>query len=178
MSQDHELAAGVKACFRKHMLDEFVPRIRQATALLTDVQAWQKPSKHGNSVANLIVHLSGNTRQWILCGIAGKSDHRDRAGEFAATAENESRSIGELLDQLETTVTEACDIVAAMSVDEFLSERDFQGGRYRGTGLSGVLHVLEHFSGHAGQIYAQSKQLSDADLGFFAHLATDPTGKS
>jgi hypothetical protein len=39
--------------------------------------------------------------------------------------------------------------------------------RYRESGLQAVLHVLEHFSGHAGQIYFWTKQVTGQDLKFY-----------
>ena len=59
----------------------------------------------------------------------------------------------------------ACDAVDRVPVDELLAPRTVQG--YRETGLSAVLHVLEHSSGHAGQIYAWTKQAADTDLAFY-----------
>jgi len=170
MNRDRELAKALAACFEKHMLEEYIPRIRKCVGLLSEEQAWRRPSKHGNSVANLLLHLRGNTRQWILSGIGGQPDRRDRDLEFAAGPDAERRTLGEIFDRLEATVTEAVGIVAALGAEDLLAERDFQGGGYHGNGLSGVLHVLEHFSGHAGQIYTQTKQLTELDLGFYADL--------
>lgn len=179
MNRAQELAASLSACFRKHMLEEYLPRIRKCVELLSVEQAWQKPAKHGNSVANLLLHLIGNTTQWILCGLGDQEDMRDRGGEFAAQRDDAQIPLDDVLDRLEATVSAACEIVANLSVAELLAERDFQGGRYRGSGMSGVLHVLEHFSGHAGQIYALTKQLTETDLGFYVHLSeggTEATG--
>ena len=38
---------------------------------------------------------------------------------------------------------------------------------YAETGLSTILHVLEHSSGHAGQIYSWTKQVTGVDLAFY-----------
>ena len=147
------------------MLDEYVPRIRRCVELLGPEEIWKKPSPHGNSVGSLLLHLAGNTRQWILSGIDGAADLRDRDAEFAAT--DSDASPGELMDRLEETVREAVAVVEGMTADDFVREREFQGGRFRGDGAGGVLHVLEHFSGHAGQIYAWTKQLRGVDLKFY-----------
>ncbi len=170
MNSENAIARSLVACFRKHMLDEYLPRIRNCVEMLNREEVWRRPSSHGNSIANLLIHLAGNTRQWILCGLGGESDRRDRDSEFAARAEATQAEPKELMRSLEETVQAAVKVVASLSPEELTQVRDFQGGRYRGDGVSGVVHVLEHFSGHAGQIYAFTKQLKDIDLRFYAHL--------
>ncbi|MHC5064979.1 MAG: DinB family protein [Planctomycetota bacterium] len=166
MNPDQAIAQSLIACFRKHMLEEYLPRIRSCVEMLSADELWRRPSTHGNSIANLLIHLAGNTRQWILCGLGGEEDKRDRSSEFAAEA-GETLA---LMDRLEETVQAAVTVVEGLSAEDLLEDRDFQGGRYRGNGVSGVVHVLEHFSGHAGQIYAFTKQLKDIDLRFYSHL--------
>ena len=53
----------------------------------------------------------------------------------------------------------------AVSDEQMLAPRTIQG--YAESGLSAILHVLEHTSGHAGQIYAWTKQVMDVDLRFY-----------
>ena len=152
--------------FRKRIQEEYLPRIGECVSLLDRDQLWHRPGPHNNSVANLLLHLAGNTRQWIISGIAGESDHRDRDGEFAASAETQSVSGEEMLANLTATVEEAAVIVDGLSPGEFLEVKTFQA-RWEETCLAAVLHVLEHFSGHAGQIYAYTKQTLGIDLGFY-----------
>jgi uncharacterized damage-inducible protein DinB len=73
----------------------------------------------------------------------------------------------ELVDALAATWQQACDVVDGLSVAELLRERVVQR-RYAESGLSAVLHVLEHCSGHAGQVYAWTKQATGQDLRFYA----------
>lgn len=162
MNVGERLAAGIATEFRRRLLGEYVPRIRRCVELLGDRELWRRPGPTCNSVANLLLHLRGNTTQWILHGLGGEPDRRERDAEFAV---REGATGKVLCDALEATATQACAIVAAMTPDELLTERSIQG--YDETGLSVVLHVLEHFSGHAGQIYAWTKQVTDEDLRFY-----------
>jgi hypothetical protein len=157
------LAGAVAREFRLRMLDEYLPRIRRCVRLLTEEEAWRRPSPHGNSVANLLLHLEGNVRQWILCGLGGQPDRRDRPAEFAATPANVAAPAIELLQRLEATVRAAVAVVGRLTPAELLAPQRFQG-RFQTDGIGGVLHVLEHFAGHAGQIYAWTKQLRGIDL--------------
>jgi uncharacterized damage-inducible protein DinB len=164
--RDAAFATGVAAAFRAHLLEEYVPRIGACVARLDAEQLWHRPGPHNNSVANLLLHLEGNTRQWILAGIGGLDDHRDRTGEFAAEAGAGQPSGEELMHRLTTTVQAAVTVVEALPTDQWLAVRRFQD-RWERTCLAGVLHVLEHFSGHAGQIYAYTKQVLGVDLKFW-----------
>jgi uncharacterized damage-inducible protein DinB len=165
-SAAEDLARGVALEFRRRVLEEYVPRIHHCVALLSEEQLWHKPGSHGNSVANLLLHLAGNTRQWILSGVSGQDDGRDRDGEFAAIQEAESPSGEEMMAHLTATVEAAMGVIDGLSPADFLRVKVFQS-RWEHTCLSAVLHVMEHFSGHAGQIYAFTKQTLDVDLKFW-----------
>lgn len=162
-------AAALTSClaaeFRRRMLDEYVPRIRRCTELLSEEQMWTAPGPSSNSVANLLMHLAGNVRQWILCGLGGQRDDRDRPFEFSGTRDQVDLPVSALLGRLEETVRQAVAVVEDLTPHDLMQETLFQQ-RYSETGLGAVVHVIEHFSGHAGQIYAFTKQVTGADLKF------------
>ena len=156
------LAAIVRSEFRRRLVDEQLPRITRCVQLLGQERVWRRPSKNCNSVGNLILHLCGNTTQWILAEFTDLEDRRQRHAEFAAC---EGASVAELSERLQDVYHTACDTVDAVSDEEMLAPRTIQG--YAESGLSAILHVLEHTSGHAGQIYAWTKQVMDVDLRFY-----------
>lgn len=158
-----DLARIVAAEFRRRLLDEHLPRLRRCAELLGDDGLWHRPHAHGNSVGNLLLHLAGNTTQWILANFGAVPDARDRSREFAADGGVTS---AELLARLDGVYRRAVAVVDGLSIEELRRERLVQG-RYRETGLSSVLHVLEHCSGHAYQIYAKTKQALGVDLRFY-----------
>ena len=154
--------AVVRRELRRRLLEEQLPRITRCAELLGDERVWERPSPNTNSVGNLILHLCGNTTQWILAELTALEDQRDRDAEFAARG---GVSVAELCTKLDEVYTAACDAVDAATEAQLLAERTVQG--YPETGLSAVLHVLEHSSGHAGQIYAWTKQATGVDLKFY-----------
>lgn len=159
----------LSAEFRRRMLDEYVPRIRKCTELLTEDQAWIASGPYSNSVANLLMHLAGNVRQWIVCGVGGvggESDQRNRPFEFSGNRDEVNTPISGLMVRLEGTVREAVAIVEGLTVEQWLRRAVFQQ-RYEETIVGAVLHAMEHFSGHAGQIYAFTKQETGKDLKFY-----------
>ncbi len=170
MTEPGRQAASFAEClsaeFRRRMLDEYVPRIRKCTELLTEDQSWISPGPFNNSVANLLMHLAGNVRQWIICGVGDASDQRNRSFEFSGNRDEVNTPIPGLMDRLEDTVREAVAIVEGLTVDQWLRRAVFQQ-RYDETIVGAVLHAMEHFSGHAGQIYAFTKQETGKDLKFY-----------
>jgi len=155
----------VKREFRRRLIEEQLPRITRCAELLGEEHIWQRPTANGNSAGNLILHLAGNTTQWILAQFTELTDQRQRDGEFATSG---GLRVAELTERLRDVYTRACAAVDAVTVAQMLAERTVQG--YAETGLSIILHVLEHSSGHAGQIYAWTKQATGKDLSFYAHL--------
>lgn len=157
-----DVTRAVAVEFRRRLQREYVPRIRKCVEWLGDA-IWQRPAANCNSVGNLLLHLTGNTRQWIQATFGEIEDQRDRRGEFAATCGGDG---AELVQQLAAVVDRACDIVDALPHEEWLRSRTIQQ-QFEETGLSAVLHVMEHFSGHAAQIYAWTKQATGRDLAFY-----------
>jgi len=162
-----QLAGAIAGAFRKHLLAEGMPRIRDCVQRLTEAQVWSRPNAATNAIGNLLLHLEGNVRQWILVGLGGAESRRDRPAEFAARGDDPALAKDHLVDRLETTVQRAVAVVEAATPAELLAIHPFQDGRYAASGAAGVLHVMEHFSGHAYQIFDRTKQLTAQDLQFY-----------
>jgi hypothetical protein len=163
-SADH-LARDVARVFRKHILIEGMGRIRACVQRLDEAQVWMRPNQASNAIGNLLLHLEGNVRQWVLVGLGGRESPRDRPAEFAAREGGTSKD--ELVDALAATVQQAVAIVEATTPASLLATYPFQDGKFPDTGLGCVLHVMEHFSGHAYQIFDRTKQLIGQDLRFY-----------
>ncbi len=145
------------------MLEEYVPRIEGCVRRLSQAEVWQRPNAHCNSVGNLLLHLEGNVRQWILAGLDGRPNGRRRNAEFAATGDDAAPAPDDMLAALRATVTDAVGVVERLVASDLLRVRTYQG-QFEETGVGAVLHVMEHFAGHAGQIYDRTKQLRAVDL--------------
>ena len=147
---------------RFHLAEDFLPKIERCLGLLNDQQIWWRANEQSNSIGNLLLHLSGNVRQWIVCGLGDATDSRDRDSEFAQRGEIPR---AELFDRLKRTVTEAVTVLARLDPDALLERHRIQGMEV--SALEAVLHVVEHFSMHAGQILYITKQLTAHDLHFY-----------
>jgi uncharacterized damage-inducible protein DinB len=145
-----------------HLQEDFMPKIRRCIDLLSEEEFWRRGSEAENSVGNLLLHLNGNVRQWIISGLGGEADRRERQKEFDARA---GLSKEEAWRRLERTVGQAAKVLAALDPQELLRERTIQ--KYRRTGLQAVFHVVEHFSYHTGQIVFATKLYKHADTKFY-----------
>jgi uncharacterized damage-inducible protein DinB len=145
-----------------HLREDFMPKIHRCLDLLNEEEFWQRGSETENSVGNLILHLSGNVRQWIVAGLGGEADHRERQKEFDTRA---GLSKEEAWKRLEETVSEASRVLAELDPEELLRVRTIQ--KYHRTGLQAVFHVVEHFGYHTGQIVFATKLYKHADMKFY-----------
>ncbi len=152
--------------FSAGKLAQLMDRIEFCVQKLTPEQIWRRGSESENAIGNLLMHLNGNIRQWILCGIAGQPDRRDRDGEFNARG---GAGSAELVAGLRSTVEEVIAAIRALPPERLVERQETQG--YETTVLGAIYHVVEHFSGHTFQIILLTKMFTSDDLGFYAHLA-------
>ena len=157
---------------RYHLAEEFLPKIERCVDLLSDEQIWWRPNAESNSIGNLMLHLSGNARQWIVCGLGGASDARDRDSEFA---QREVIAHEELLGLLRQTISDVDATLANFDPDRLLERKRIQ--ELDVTALEAIFHVVEHFSMHTGQIILLTKMMTTTDLAFYEFVDSKPTMK-
>jgi hypothetical protein len=161
--------------FSCNKLLQLMGRIRESVDSLTEEQIWVRGSDNENAVGNLLLHLSGNVRQWIIASIGRKPDVRVRDREFSARGDI---SKADLVDRLSTIVDEAVSIIRGVSSERMLERIQVQ--KYDVTILEAIYHVVEHFSQHTGQVVFATKLMTGSDLAFYKQLSgqgrsTDPT---
>lgn len=148
-----------------HFMELNPPRVANCLDRLSEAEVWQKPNTQTNSIANLILHLCGNIRQYICSSLGQAVDERQRDLEFST---RQGYSKAALLSLLNETVAEAVSVISGVEDKEFIRTRQVQGFTYTGIGI--CIHVTEHFSYHVGQIALYTKLLKNQDLGFYADL--------
>ena len=146
----------------EYLVGDYLPKIEHCVAKLTDEQIWWRPNEESNSIGNLILHLCGNARQWIVCGVGGQPSTRDRDAEFA---QREVIQRDELVNLLRSTLAEVKASLVTVDPAILLERRQIQG--HDVDVLEAIFHVTEHFSMHTGQIIMLAKMFTAADLGFY-----------
>ncbi len=149
---------------RYYLGTEYPAKIRAAVLTIPDDRIWWRPNPSANSAGNLLLHLAGNVRQWIVSGVGGAPDVRIRDAEFAAT-ELSGDSPEVLLQHLEHACAEAVAVLESLDPRELASARTIQGRET--TVFSAVYHVVEHFSGHTGQLILIAKWLTPESVRFY-----------
>jgi hypothetical protein len=162
---DLAAAVGIEAA---QELTEALDRIKHCLGQLTDEQVWWRSQPSLNSIGNLILHLGGNIRQWIVAGLDGVADVRDRPAEFAESAPILK---SELLRKLDAVVGEAKAVLGRLTARQLLEVRRIQGSDV--TGLAAIFDSVPHFRGHKQEIVHLTRlQLGDAYK--FAWAPTTP----
>lgn len=145
-----------------YLVGQYLPKIERCLESLSDEQLWWRLNHETNCIGNLVLHLCGNARQWIVSGLGGTPDNRIREAEFSQT---EPLPRGELLALLHSTVAQVEGVLTNLNPDTLLEKRLIQGVQV--DVLEAVFHVTEHFSMHTGQIILLTKLLTGKDLGFY-----------
>lgn len=151
--------------FSARKLRQLTGRLRACAEPLTPGQLWWRAAEEQNSIGNLLLHLAGNVRQWIVSGIGGAPDIRVREREFSA---REGPEAAELLAGLEAVVGEAAGVIEGLTPERLAERVNIQ--HYDVTVLEAVCHVVEHFSQHTGQVIVLARLATGADFGFYSHL--------
>ncbi len=171
MSDTAKALAGSMILESKRRLGgECLPRILKCLGHLDEDEIWRRPNAETVSVGNLVLHLCGNVRQYVISAIGKRPDVRRRSEEFA---ERGPIATAELVRRISDTVREAESVIERMTPEDFLHVYRVQG--YQERRMSIILHVVEHFSYHTGQITYSVKSRKAVDMGYYAGVDLNVT---
>ena len=168
---DSNLASLFLNFSRHKLLEQYWPRLKSCVESLTEEQIWWRPNEASNSIGNLLLHLNGNVRQWLVASFEQLDDARDRPAEFNQRGRIPASA---LLHQFGATIEEASKVLSRLTWKDLVSPMEIQG--YKVTGLDAIYQVIEHFGLHYGQIAYITKMLRNEDLGFYREL--NKTGRA
>lgn len=134
-------------------LGEGMRKIEHCVGQLNDSQIWWRPRPEMNSIANLMLHLSGNLGQWIIAGVGGQKDIRNRPLEFS---DRSNRPKVEVIGILKKTVTAADAVLAGLTPEQLLSPRRIQG--YDTSVIAAIENTIAHFRGHVQEVIHITRQ--------------------
>lgn len=151
--------------FEARVFKESYVRIFKCLTLLDEEQLWQTPQKNIVPIGNLIIHLCGNARQWILSGIGGEPDNRNRTQEFEIQHNIRKSDLVFLMENLRMNLKQT---LQDMDEKQLFQTKYIQG--FETTGFSTIIHVIEHFSYHTGQITTLTKWHTNKETGYYQHF--------
>lgn len=146
-------------------IDEYLVKIERCLNELKEEEIWERPNESSNSIGNIILHLCGNITQYIISSLGTAKDNRERDLEFTTKG---GISKLELYRKLSNVVDEAKNVISEINLEDLKKIRTVQGFRMSGIGI--IIHVVEHFSYHTGQIAFWTKMIKNIDLGFYRDL--------
>ncbi len=157
---------------RALLRDEYRVKIGLALAELPPEAIWARPNESSNAIGNLLLHLAGNVRQWIVEGLGGipGAAPRDRTGEFTART---PRPAAELLAHLDAVLADADGVLARLDGAALLAMHRIQSRDV--SGLEAVYHVVDHFAMHTGQIILLAKAHAPGRIRFYED---EPSGQA
>ncbi len=151
-----------------YRMDESSRMIKISLERLNEADMWRRPNKASNSIGNLMLHLCGNITQYAIASLGGTKDTRERGKEFSVDS---GRTKAQLWAKLDSTVQQAQEVIKNTSREALLRKREVQGFSLSGIGI--IIHVVEHYSYHTGQIAFWTKLLKEQDLGFYDGMDLD-----
>lgn len=165
-----ELAAEVgKEAARE--LSDALAKIIHCVDQLDEAQLWSRPHPALNSIGNLLLHLAGNLTQWIVAGIGGAADQRNRPDEFA---EQGPIAKHELMARLEAAVAQAHAVLQHVTAAELTRVRRIQG--FEVSGLGAIFHSVSHFRGHTQEIIHMTRSILGEQYQIHWHPTTPEQG--
>ena len=146
---------------RLRLMKQYWPRVERCVSELTEEEVWWRQHETNNSVGNLVLHLTGNLEQFILSGVGGIKDTRNKDKEFS---ERQRISKEELIRGLKHALLAADDTLSRLDAARLLETTTVQD---RERHIFEVLAVVvEHFALHCGQIIYITKLKTGKDLKF------------
>jgi len=141
-----DLGAAVLFEARKALADA-MHKINHCLDQLTDADMSFRPRPEMNSIAIVINHLCGNLKQWVISGLGGVKDDRNRPGEFVDPGQV---TVAQMRDKLKSRLAEVDAVLARLDPNDLLRVRRVQG--WDVSGMHTLWHTIVHFVGHTHQI--------------------------
>lgn len=149
-------------------LDKSIRRIDHCLDQLNDQEVWWRPKARMNSIGNLILHINGNLTQWVLHGLGGQKDLRNRPSEFESRQTNTKQNFKKLLTDLKDQINK---ILTDFDSTKLLDEKKIQG--FNVLLLNGIYSTMTHLEGHTGQIVYITQIIKGDEYKLFWQPQTD-----
>lgn len=148
-----------------YRFSENTPRVIKCLEHLSETEIWYSPNESSNSAGTLVLHLCGNITQYIISGLGGEPDKRERDKEFT---EKGKLSKEQLKEKLRAVTEKSVELMRTLKYDKLIKFYSIQGSKI--SGIAALIHVTEHYSYHTGQITLLTKLQKNTDTGFYKGL--------
>lgn len=129
-------------------------KIHELTEALSTQQLWVKAYPYGNSIGNLILHLTGNLSYYIGAQIGQSGYVRNRPVEFTDSGKDKMELLAAFDQAIETVVA----TIAKQSDADWAAPYTATGTANKNR-FTMVLNCLSHADHHVGQIIYLRREL-------------------
>lgn len=156
-----ELLCVIQSSFAEYFRVRVQERVHELVEPLSREQLWQRPFPYGNSIGNLILHLTGNLQYYIGAQIANTGYIRERDLEFGDRGKSKEELLKAFDEAIATTLSAVCKLSEREWADSYHAERADGSTRF-----GQVLACAGHAYHHVGQIiYLQRELLREHQAG-------------
>lgn len=124
---------------------------------LTTEQIWENPYGYGNSVGNLLLHMTGNLNYYIGARVAETGYVRDRDREFT---ERQTKTKEEVLAGLDKTIDMVVQTIQKQSTEDWLKPYSAEREPQATERFNIFLRCAGHAYHHVGQIIYLARELT------------------
>lgn len=137
----------------------FPAQIRAAIAPLTDEQLWWRPNESSNSIANIVIHLTGSLNHFLNRNLGKVDFTRDRPAEFKERSERPKSEVLAAFDAMIATAEETFSKLTPAQLADPSPEPKLNANIFED-----LLNIAVHISNHAGQIVWIAKMLQEGSV--------------
>src|SRR5205823_2816409 len=131
-------------------------KIHELIDPLSTEQLWQRPYRYGNSIGNLVLHLSGNLNYYIGAQIAGTGYVRHRDQEFSDSGKPKDA----LLRDFDRAIEVVIGATANQSADDWSAPYAAEREPESKDRFTLFLRCAGHAYHHVGQIIYLQRELA------------------
>ena len=147
------------AAFRNRITNILPTHVRSCLADLSEEQLWWRPNDESNSVGNLVLHVSGSTRNYLSRSIGHMDYKRDRPAEFAERGPIPKEQLLAIFDE---TIAQAVSVLDSFETSRFTDPTEEPD--YFATVFEQLLGITMHIATHTGQIVYATKLLKEGSV--------------
>jgi hypothetical protein len=146
-------------------------RINHCLNQLDNADIWWTPQEPCNSIGIILQHVCGNLRQWVLAGVGGAPDTRNRPEEFEMKERTSKADVQQMVNKVFDDVLAALKNLAPESL---IDQKRIQG--FDASVLGAIYVAVTHLDIHGGQILYITRLRKGADYQVFWKPSTKEQG--
>jgi len=147
------------------IINESVSRIKKCLQLIKEEELWLSPHAEITSIGSTILHLRGNATQWLNSIHEGKQVDRNRDAEFFPDRKWTKTDLEGILNDLSAAIHTLIPRLKEIDPRKSLTIQTLPTNP-----VDAIVHVIEHFSYHTGQITLLTKLFTGKATDYYAHV--------